>query len=427
MKYFFRILLTAVLAVATVFGVYYYFNGKLPINPLGETTSGFVTTVSKAPASELYASRTELARLKKQKITLYKSGKTIILRHDKKEFPFENWTSMLNAQEAPKIYCSDFDGDSVKEIIIRCEAGTEESTKEKVYDLYVLNPVDKEESDFNVLLISQETWHSVLDKSIVEELTQLKSNKKFLQFAMATKRTDINYNADSGLLLSAPSVAFARALQGETGSYLEINNWTMTKGIFTVDGDDINAEVEVLVYYKDVNYSQRLGKVRFGLDITEKNSFTIAKKSMYFAPDKAYRIADPRTQAQGNWEFKRNNSFSPKEPKQIQWMKYAFDLDSTLMEDTQDLGSVETDIKYIKSLVLRKNTLVITAADGCAFKADAVKSGDYSVTINRGGDNEYEISYSAKLNDNSTELTILFDKAYEESEVSSIDISYGSK
>ncbi len=426
MKYFLKIILTIILAVATVFGVYYYFNGKLPVN-LNSTTHHNVT-VSKAPASELYASRTTLAKLKNQKITLYKSGKTIILKHKKKEFVFENWTSMVNSPSAPVIYYHDFDGDGVDEIIISCEVGQDEDDGEKLYDLYVLNPIDKEESNFNVLLISQETWHSVLDSSVAEELTQLKSNKKFLQFAMATKRTDINYDPDSGLLLEAPSAAFARAMQDENGAYLTLNSWALTKGVFKIDDDyNINVDVEVLVYYSDANVKQDLGSVHFGLDITEKNTFTISKKSMYFAPDKAYRIADPRAQAQTNWEFKRNNSAAAKEPHAIQWLKYAFALDSTVIEDTQDLGSEETDIKYVKSLVLRKDSLVITAADGCTFSADAAGSGDFSVTINKGTVNEYEISYTASLNELSNELIILFDKSYDETEITSVDVSYGSK
>ncbi len=422
MKYFLRILLVFVLSVAVVTGVYYYTNGKtLPF----ETHSQPLTTVTKPPATEKYAARKLLAEMKKQDFRLYKSGKSVILEHGDNEFTFDNWSKVIDS-EAPKMYYSDFDSDGEKELVVRAVSGEDEDGN-YVYELYVLNPKGGKKEDYNVLLISQDTWRTVLDDQVTEELSQLKSCSKILQFSMNDKATPIKYNSDTGIAENAGYVGYARALQDENGKYMTLYGWSKSKGLFSVKDNKITVEVDCIANYNETHVAQNLGKVYFTLKINKDNKLSVVPKSMYFSPNAKFKVSDPRETAKKKWSFTRNNSFKPKDGKTIQWAQYKFDIDRTVITDTVDLGGEETDIKYIKSLNLTESGVTLTAADGFTFSSDPAKNGDFSVTINKGTKNEYEISYTAKTSKDLTSVTISFDKTYSQKKIKTIDISYGTR
>ena len=185
MKYFLSILLTLILAVAAVTGVYYFTNDRtLP----GQTKDTFITTATKPAATEKYAARKLIASLDKPGFKLYKSGASVILEHKDNEFTFDNWSKVID-EETPKMYYADFDDDGEKELVIRAVSGQDDSTGEYVYELYVLNPKEGKKEDYNVLLISQDTWRTVLDDQVTEELSQLKSCSKILQLLWTKKAT----------------------------------------------------------------------------------------------------------------------------------------------------------------------------------------------------------------------------------------------
>ena len=106
MKYFLRVLLVLVIAVAVVCGFYTYKNGGIEKS----TADTSLTTVTKLAATEKNGNKTLIASLKNEGFYLYKSDGTKILEHDSKSYEFKNWNIDEHAEE-PKMYYMDFDGD----------------------------------------------------------------------------------------------------------------------------------------------------------------------------------------------------------------------------------------------------------------------------------------------------------------------------
>ena len=425
MKYFLKILFALVLAVGVVTAVYYYTNDRTLPGITDKTAVN--TTVTKPPATEKYAARTLLAEDKKNGFRLYKSGASVILEHGDSEFTFDNWSKVIDT-ETPTLYYADFDGDKKKELIVRAVCGEDETTGEYVYELYVLNPKKGKVEDYDVLLVSQDTWRAVLDDQVTEELSQLKSCPKVLQFVMDEKDAPIKYNSETGIAENAAYVGYAKALQNDNGKYMTLFGFTKSKGIFSVDDDNnIKVEVDCIANYDETHVIQDLGKIHFGLEITKDNQLTVIPKSMYFKPNDKFKVSDPTETAKKSWSFTRNNSFAPKDSGTIKWAKYHFEIDKNVFTDTVDLAAEETDIKYIKALEMDEGSVTLIAADGYTFAADPAGKGDYSVIVNKGKDNEYEISYTAKTNADLTRVKLVFDKTYNQSFIKTVDISYGSK
>lgn len=424
MKYFLRVFIVLVVAVAVVFGVYYNtHDGEIP----GFERTTYQTTVTKQPATEKYASRNLLASLDKQDIRLYKSENAVILEHKDNEFTFENWSSEIDREE-PKIYYSDFDGDKKKEIVIRAVSGEDEKTNEFIYELYVLNPKDGKKEDYDVLLVSQDTWREILDSQVTEELSQLKSCKKVLQFAMADSSSKIKYNKDTGIADNAAFKGYAKALQDSDGNYMTLSGWSKSKGIFDIDGDNhISVKVECIANYDETHIIQDIGKIYFKFSVTKDNKLTVLPKSMYFEADEKFKVSDPTETAKKDWKVRRNNSFAPKDEKTVRWAKYSMEIDPTVMTDTVDLATESTDIKYIKAIVINQKEVTLFAADNCTISDNSINNGDYSVVINKGKKDEYEISYNAKVSRDKKKVKIYFDKTYDQSKIKTIEINYGSK
>ncbi|MBQ8077507.1 MAG: hypothetical protein IJ235_03910, partial [Eubacterium sp.] len=156
MKYFFRILLTLVLAVGVVFGIYYYTNG----NPFAQQSDVRLTTVSQQPATEKNANKELLASVGNYK--LYKGTTGVILTHGKDEYEFDNWSGLIDAQ-TPKMYVTDFDSDGNEDLLIRAVSAEDKSSGEFTYDIYVLKPVIKDSRivKYDVFCADQTTWEDI--------------------------------------------------------------------------------------------------------------------------------------------------------------------------------------------------------------------------------------------------------------------------
>lgn len=71
--------------------------------------------------------------------------------------------------------------------------------------------------------------------------------------------------------------------------------------------------------------------------------------------------------------------------------------------------------------------MVLTAKDGYSFSNVITGSGNFSVLINSGTDDEYDISYdcAVKNEGNTSTLTINFDKTYDREDLDNVTINFG--
>lgn len=424
MKYFLRVLLVLVLAVAAVLGSYYYTTGKTISSG---TSQSDLTTVTKPPATEKNAGRVLLASLKKRNIFLYKNGDTIILTQDNKTYEFTNWSRYFDT-EKPKLYYRDFDHDGERELLIRAVDYIVDETNQNAYALYFLDPVVNSdgEEDLEVTLLSRSFYSKILSESIVEEITQLKTCHKTGQFAMNFASKGIHYDKKTGLTTDEHAGYFS-VLQDDNGEYLTIDTWSKGIGNYYIDDDNvINLEIDIYVNYKDSDLVQNAGKIKMKLDKNTDSSFFIAQKTLVFEADDKYAVADPTIVNTEKWVYLENNSNKSTQNNGdlvIDWLRYDTKFKPSINTQTVDFDSIG-DVKGLKSIEISDSQLVLTAKEAYTFDT-SYSNGRFAVILN----DKYDISYTASLSveDNIQIVTIQFDRSYGKEEIESLSISYGAK
>jgi hypothetical protein len=427
MKYFLRILLVLFLAVVVVFSAYFYSNGGIIQN-----NNDTLTTVTKQPATEKDSDRVLLSSLEQDGIYLYKQGDKVVLVNNGEETEFDNWSSMIDAS-TPQLYYENFDSDDDKEIIVRAVSSVNSETNEYIYDLYVLNPVKTDSTTtYNVLHASSSTWNEVLTDMVKQEISQLKMCDKFIQVAMIVGTDNsIHYNKDTGIAEDGYS-NYAKALQKSDGSYYQLDKWSRGNGVYTVEDGKISVDIGLNISYQDTSLVQNIGDIHFELYIDDDNDFAITKKSMVFVPKDEYKVSDPETSSSKTWKYVETNKSTVNtntNDKVIDWVKYSPEFDSSVSERAVYYANQSTEINDCSKVVVTNSYVELTASDGFKFAKDSVQTGEYSVTINEGTDDEYEISYSAEIKQGKSGevLRINFDKSYPKKEIKTIHINYGIK
>lgn len=428
MKYFLRVLIVLVAAVGVVVGVYHYTSGN---SGADNTPSANLTTVTKVPATEKNSNKVFLAELKDDGFSLYKTNNGVLLVHGDNETTFENWSSMIDV-EAPQMYYANFDEDDDKELIIRAVSGVDDTSKQYIYDLYVLNIVkgsDGREA-YQVTLASRSTWSNIIDEDITEEVSQLKSCKKTIQVSMIAGQKSIAYNKTTGIATNGYA-GYARALQKENGEYCTIDKWSKGIGNYYINSKNhICIKIGVNIEYKDTEEVQQAGYIYFELSLDENNNFYVTERSMVFEANDKFKISDPRETSEKPWSYTENNqSAGSQSDKIIDWITYSPEFDTSITTQTLSYASQTNDIKDADKVKITDSYLEIISKDGYEFAKNNIDNGSYSVIINEGKENEFDIAYKASIRTSGKKqiLKITFDKSYPQSEIKTIIINFGSK
>ncbi len=422
MKYFIRILFVFVLAVGVVTGVYYYTTG----GSSSENEAVSLTTVTKLPATEKNSNRVLLASLEKDDFKLYKSNRVIILTHGDKEYEFNNWSSMI-AEETPELYYHDFDGDDAKELLIRAVEDYSETANQYIYCLYILDPVVDEsgKENFKVIFAGKEEWSNIFDEQIKLEVSQLKKCKKFVQFAMDLRSNTIKYDKQTGISKNDHK-GYAKALS-DGAKYLTVDRMSRDNGIYSIDKDNkINVDVDINVTYKEKSLTQKIGVVHFQLSL--KNSdLSVTSKSMYFTANEQYKISDPNITVVMPWSYTENNSNKSAVSGSgvVDWLKCKTKFDPSIATQTVTYEDNTTDVDHIASITITESYVQLIAKQGCTFDTSVIEKGEYSVVINQGTENEYDIAYNTEVSGNV--LKINFDKTYSTEEIKELSVNFGTK
>lgn len=427
MKYFLKVMTALVLAVAVIFGVYYYTEKK----PDNNTEKASLTTVSKAPATEKNSNIKLIASLEKEGFYLYKGDKQVVLKHNDKEFEFDNWNSNIDL-EAPKMYYANFDDDKDKELIIKAVGAVNQDTKEYVYDLYILNPKqDTKEEEYDVILATHNTWSKIVDSTIREELTQLKRCKKVIQVAMDVMASPISYDKETGVAVRGYT-GYARALQDDKGKYLTVDKWTKGRGVYSISDDNkICVDIPVNISYKETNTVQNAGSIHFEFNFNKSNKLAVTERSMVFNTNKEYKVAPQRNEAKEKWTYTENNADKniPSTDTIIDWIEYKTKYNPTMITQTANFSGQNTDINSISKIVITQEYIELTAKSGIKFEKSSAQKGEFSVIMNEGFKSECDIAYTASITekDSVQKLRIKFDRKYSKKELASITVKYATK
>ena len=423
MKYFLRVLIVLVLAAGIVFGVFRYTHPEAFVN----NNTAELTTVSKPAATEKNSNRVLLASLEKENFFLYKGSKGVLLKHGKNEFTFTNWSSFIDAEEPEMIY-ADFNKDGKKELLIKAVSEKKENGS-FLYEIYILIPkTDSQGKEaFDVVFASRNTWSSILDNNIVEEMHQLKNCKKIIQFSMNSKSKGIVYDKETGIAKTGYS-GYVRALQNSKGEYMTVESWSKGDGLYYISKNNkISIDIDVNVAYKGTSKVQKAGSIYFEIFLNENNKFQVTEKSMVFKPADNFRVSDPTVTAENTWQYveKNSNASLPETNTSIRWIKYTIDYNPDDLTTTKDFSTDISDLNKIEKIKLTESFVELTAKKDVSFDKNAVEKGEFSVAI----DDNLDIDYTAEIDSSGKKevLRINFDKAYPQNEIKKLTINYGTK
>lgn len=426
MKYFLRILIVIVASFAIICAAYYGINGTLPIK---ETSPE--TTITKPAATEKHSNKKLVASLTSENIFLYKTTSGVLLTVKSQQFEFNNWGKYFDAEE-PEIYSANFDNDNDKEIVIKA-VEFKDSNGKFVKCIYYLDPSVDEAGklSYSVSYFNSSAISDILDNTLVEDVRQLNTSKKMTQFSINYRTVGIAFDKSTGIATNGYAGYFA-SLCDSNKNYLTIKGWKKGAGEYSITDDNkIIVDVPVFVNYNETNEAQLAGKIHFRLEKGQNGKVVVGEKSLIFVPNNDYLVSDPTKYEPGTWSYtERNNDIIVDDKdKLIDWIKYKTAYDPTITTQTISYAVTSTDIRSISSLTITEKSIVLTAKPNVKF-SDSYKKGEYSVIINEGTKNQFDISYTAnvtKAKNGIETLTITFDKAYPKNQIKTLNINYGAK
>ena len=242
---------------------------------------------------------------------------------------------------------------------------------------------------------------------------------------MNVKQTPLKYNEQTGIAENGYSY-YARALQDKNGKYLTVDNWINGKGIYTINKKNkICAKVDVIVSYKDSSEKQTLGNVSYEISFDDNNSLYVTDKTLEFVPAKLFRAIPPAKKKVEPFTFTEKSTFKPKNTKEISYFTYSPKLEKDTILQTANYGSQSDEFKYGKQLDMNQNSIKLTAHGGSSFSKSVVTSPDFAVIINKGTKDEYDIAYTAALDNTGSVLTITFDRDIDMGEIKTLEVDFG--
>lgn len=426
MKYFIKVLIVIVASFAIICVSYYGINGTLPIKEgMPETT------VTKQAATEKHSNKEMVASITSENIYLYKSGTTVLLTVDSNQYEFSNWGRDFNAIE-PQIHYANFDKDDDKEIVV-VASEYKDGNGEYVNCIYYLEPVvgSNGKLSYSVSYFNKDAWSSILETTLTEDVRQLSYSKKMAQFSIDYKSVGISFDKETQLATSGYAGYFS-ALCDDKKNYYTIDSWKLGTGKYSIDeNNQIFVDVPVTVKYKETSETQLAGHVHFRLVKNSKGKIVVGEKSLIFVPNSSYPVTNPTKTAKHSWSYTERNQdiIIDDNDKVIDWLKYKTAFDPSITTQTISYASTSTDIKSVSSLTITESYIKLTAKPNVKF-SNSYKKGEYSVIINEGTKNQYDISYTAEItkDKNGVEtLTINFDKPYPADQIKTLHINYGAK
>lgn len=430
----------AIVLLAAVIGVfvfsYSYRNAKISQQiSVGTADTSAVSTTQQnvtLSADDEKNGNTILAEDKENDYHIYYDGETVTIKHGEYERKFTTWGYSIEA-ETPKIFCKDYDGDKEKELLIKLVSGrldNSDDDAEYTYVIYILKPIvtSSGEKTFSVYIASEDTWKTPFENAINCEMTQLKSCKKFLQFTMDDKDEKINYDEKTGITNDGHTY-YAKAYCDNKKQYYTLSRWS--KGVGNYDFKDdgtITLDIQVLVNYEEMSDTHYIGDIHCEMGIIN-GRFNIVPNSIVFVPLEQCEISDPRDTAKNNWTCVISNESTNTNfvSKDVDWIEAEFSLKNMTEKNSRYFESMPSKIKCIDTIKFTQGYVVLTAKEGYTFSQHIVDKGAFEVIINSGTENEADIAYTCSLkNENNTStLTIKFDKTYDKEDFENVLINFG--
>lgn len=363
---------------------------------------------------------------------LYVDGEIVKVIKGDYEIEMNNWVDSFNT-ELPKIVSEDIDNDDENELLLKVYAAkhaNDDGTKTSIYAIFLLDPVINAngEKTFEIATANTNTWVAPFAETVRAEVTQLKSCKKILQFAMESIENQIVY--DENGLGTGDYVGYAAALSDNKKEYYTYKNWSLGQGVYDLDDDgNITLQIQVLVEYEEIEEKQIIGFINCKIQL-EDGVFSIVPKEIYFEAMDDYRVSDPREATDKKWSVTLKNTASRPDfqNNSIDWIDCKFDVSSMSSSQSQSFSNITSKIKCVDTVKFTQSSITMTAKDGYLFYGNAAENGSFSVILNEGEKNETDIAYTCNIKNEGSEsvLVIKLDGNYAKSDLDSVSIKFGT-
>lgn len=375
-----------------------------------------------------------IAECKEADYKLVIEGKKALVIHGEYTVDMTKYYNIF-LKEAPTFHCFDFDGDGEKEVILRRlyqqTRGSSGNVIDKSYKLYIFVMRKKNstgESYLGYREASSDLWKYTFENYITCEFTQLKSCEKFLQFAMNNKGEEIKYDEKTGITDNKYS-GYASAAKSQLGEYYTLDKWSKGLGTYSIDDEgNITLDIQVLASYKESDLVEEIGFIRCSVAYDDKSGFSIVPNTIVFIPRDDKRVADPREDAKSKWSTSLTNlSQSPASDTHIiDWIENSFDVSSMNESESRYFSELDSQIKFLDSIVFNQDSIVLTAKENYTFASNIVNTQRFTITAKLDGKKNYDIGYKCSVDTAGTKevLTITFDKSYDKSELKDLSISF---
>lgn len=425
MKYLFRVLIVLLIAVGVVFGVSYFYRQDKNADKI-QLTTAHITKKQETTGIE----RILLAESKEANTQVYLYGEDVIIARNGLEATVEDvrWCAMA---ENPEIYMYDYNNDGKKEVIVKMVGGNakSESPDKYVYTIRLINIVKGEDGKDQIEIVNafKDTWKKTFEKSIRSEMSQLKSNPKFIQLVMDDAKEQITYNNKTGIS-DNKYVFYARAEKNASG-YLTFSRWSKGDGIYKVDKDGkITVDIQVLAYYEEMKKPQYIGYIHAGIYIKD-GRFAVKPGTIKFDTRDEYAINDPRVTADKDWSYVINNNYTngTVDDNKISWIETDLELDSSVTEKTISFADFDSQIKCASSIEFNQDSIIITSREGFSYLDSYLEKGQYAVKVENKKGIVIDICDEATIEQSGTQqrLILKLDKRYTKDELKSCTIQYG--
>ena len=288
-----KLIIITLIVLIIVFAVsFVYKNNKI------EETVSSITQITAQKQDDTLTDDDILLRNDESGYILYYKDKTATLVNGDLSLEFSAWYTAIET-ETPEMYYEDFDRDGEKELLIKLVSGTSELNGKTiyVYSLYLfeITETDGKES-ITYIVAGGESWKTAYKYAIRFDVNQLLMDPKYIQIALNDKEEPINYDEKTGLTDNKYTY-YAEADHNENGEYYTLVTANFGAGIYTVIGDKITVDIQVLANYEEADGSFLLGHLHSGMMIYD-GSFRTEPNTISFVPLEDKIVDDPRISAE---------------------------------------------------------------------------------------------------------------------------------
>lgn len=423
--------LIILLAVLSVFGVYYHFNVYEPKieQAVSETAREDITQSGPQKTGE----RVFVAQTADEKIKLYKDGDFVILVQDGAETEFSDWTENFGNTKTA-VYYTDTNGDGNKEIVISDYEGEDADTRTPLFGIYLLSVTQTDGGyKYFVNYTNSDDWISFFNDIIACHANQIKNTPQRIQVVLDYANADVSYDVKTGIVSGDHKAWYACAPQKDDGEYYSLYSIRQNPVSFSIDEktNEITASIPIYATFRGTSREVLLGQTVCSIILGDNNELSIKERSVDFIVNQETQATSPLETEKTAW---KNDFKNPSSSSAGDGILNDFACNLTLRENSSSArnfsssnSAYKSESRLIESISVTNTQIKITAAKGVSFAKELNNTATCRALIDC-GKNRYNAASSVSVSTENSQavITITLDKSYSLSELKNLQIVLGN-